>query len=262
LSADLWTMATTTVGLVSVRCPGGVNVMAAEWTYLVSKRPPHVAVVLADGAWTPELIGAAGEFSVTLCAASQAALADFVGSMSGREIDKSGCTGLVLEAPTVTGTPWAGGGVVAVECLVRQVVPLPGYRMFVGEVVAEHRPSVPAQPLVKHGGMYALGERLPYGRVVCAAQVLDPYAARLRVAATGGGADPGAPFRVSLVLDGEVVVLGTVPAGEWGDVLVELDAPRGCPPHRLVGAELLVERDGVRPGRTRIRGAARERAAG
>jgi flavin reductase (DIM6/NTAB) family NADH-FMN oxidoreductase RutF len=247
---DLWKLATTTVGIVCTKNGIAINAMAAEWTYLVSKNPPHVAVVLSDAALTQQL-ASDGEFSVTLCAEEQAALADFLGSVSGRDMDKAASHSLVLREPTTNSTPWADGGVAAFECTVTQVVDLPGYRMVIGAIVAAHLPEEPRRPLVKHGGMYALGQPLDRKTVVTAAQIVDGAPLRIRIAATGAGEDPAAPFRISVVDPRNGTLhLGDALPDEYGDLLTELAVPD--PPAWIEQSEVIVERAGASPGRSRL----------
>ncbi len=90
LPGDLWKKLTSTVGLVVTRHDGTVNVMAAEWATFVNKQPLYTAVALGPRTASRRRLEAAGEFSVTLCAEGQAALADFAGSFSVTDIDKTG----------------------------------------------------------------------------------------------------------------------------------------------------------------------------
>ncbi|MGH3328173.1 MAG: flavin reductase family protein [Streptomycetales bacterium] len=254
LTRYLTSQLTSTVGLVSARRGRGTNVMAAEWTYFVSKEPPHVAVVLSDDALTQQLVAEAGEFAVTLCAESQASLADFLGSVSGRDIDKTASHLLTLCDPTAIGTPWVGGGIAALECTVSQTVPLPGYRMFIGQVVAAHgSPHTALRPLVKHGGMYRLGPAIERESLVAAAELGGGEPPGIRVAAAGPGAAEDTPWRVSLVdWDGRRVLLGEDDPDEYGDLLAEYPLPPAAADWDLPTCQVLVERDGAQPGDARI----------
>jgi flavin reductase (DIM6/NTAB) family NADH-FMN oxidoreductase RutF len=221
----LWNQLTTTVGLVCVRHDDGVNVMAAEWSYFVNRDPVYAAVVLAPGSVSRDLIEKAGEFSLTLCAENLASLADFAGSFSMADLDKTTSESLRLCPPSVTATPWAAGGVVALECVVRQVVPFPVHTMYAGEVVAAHLPRTPPAPLVKRGGMHRLGAPATRSAVVVAAQ-MHPGGI-LRVAASGPAGD--APWRVTLSSpEGDEVALGDHAGTRYGsDLLVDLRLPDG-----------------------------------
>jgi flavin reductase (DIM6/NTAB) family NADH-FMN oxidoreductase RutF len=234
---DLWKRLTSTVGLVAVPGPRGVNVMACEWSYFVNKEPLYAAVVLGPRTASHELIADAGRFAVTFCADDQAELADFAGSCSVAEVDKATSEAILFGTPTVT--PWVAGGVLAVECELRQVVPLPVHTMYLGEVVAAHESAWPRRPLVKHGAMHALGAPIQRTAAVTATRRLG---GGLRVAATGPGSGP---WRIDLVEpDGTTTGLGHHDPDRLGDLLVDLPLPGPVRP----GTRLRVERDGAKPG--------------
>ncbi|MFE3737309.1 flavin reductase family protein [Streptomyces sp. NPDC059134] len=259
----LWKKLTSTVGLVSVRHGSATNVMAAEWSYFVNKAPLYAAVVLGPRSASGALIAAAGEFSLTLCAEDQAELADFAGSFSLADVDKTGSERITFGTPTATGTPWVTGGVVAVECVLRETVRFPVHTMYAGEVVAAHLPGHapgggPVRPLVKHGPMHALGGPVRRTAIVAAAQLLPDGLLRIAAtgpAATGRAAD--ARWRVTLLTaDGGTVPLGEHPPAAYGDFLVDLPVPvsHRLPAELLHGCRVLVERDGAEAGHTDITG--------
>lgn len=242
---------TSTVGLISVRYEAGVNIMAAEWTYLVSKEPPYIAVVLADGGLTQQLIPQVGEFAVTICTSDQAALADFVGSFSGREIHKTSTPLLSFHEPEVLSTPWVEGGIISLECALHQVVSLPGYRMMIGEIVGFHiNEEKNDSPLIKHGAMYQLGAKIPINTVVTSVELCAGNPPRLKVAATGTQTAKGeAPFRIRLVdPEGTIVPICESTPNHYGDLLGEYDLPESVIGWDLAVCQVLVEREGAKPG--------------
>ncbi|MDH6221596.1 flavin reductase family protein [Streptomyces pseudovenezuelae] len=244
---QLWKKLTSTVGLVAVRSGGAINVMSAEWSYFVNKTPLYAAVVLGPSSESRQLLPSAGEFSLTLCSEEQAGLADFAGSFSLSEIDKSSSELLEFGEAESTRTPWVRGGLIALECILRDTVCFPVHRMYVGEVSAVHVPDHSPRPLVKHGPLHALGMPVHRTAVVAGAQVLDGPV--LRVAATGPDASEPPDWRVRLLVPGEPSVdLGMHPSGEYGDLLVDLPLP----PAPLAGARIKVERTGAEPGYARL----------
>jgi flavin reductase (DIM6/NTAB) family NADH-FMN oxidoreductase RutF len=252
--ADLWKSLTTTVGLVSALHRGGASIMAAEWTYFLNKNPLHVAVALSRRSATRDLIGGSGAFCVTLCSESQAEIADFLGSFSGCDIDKSSAAALDLRAADVIGARWVAGGLAAFECLVRQTVATPDYQVFVGEAVAFNHGTTD-RPLVKHGPMHALGPRLELTAIVAAANLLPPAGGRryLRVAATGRCPDPGAPWQLTLVGNGRgEVPLAQCPPGEYGDLMVDLEIPGPLSAEDVSSCLVKVERSGLKAGWARV----------
>ncbi|MFF3215501.1 flavin reductase family protein [Streptomyces sp. NPDC002886] len=247
--AQLWKTLTSTIGIVSVRHESGVNVMSAEWSYFVNKEPLYVAVVLSPRADTRDLLPTAKEFSLTFCAEEQAELADFAGSFSLGDIDKTSSELIEFGTPEATRTPWVTGGVTALECVLRDTVDFPVHRMYVGEVVAVHTPATARKPLVKHGAMHSLGAPVQRTAVVAAAQFLSEHA--LRIAATGPGAAGADEWHLSLLSsDGQEVPLGTYPSAEYGDFLLDLPLPQV--PFPLSDARVKVERPGAKPGYARL----------
>jgi flavin reductase (DIM6/NTAB) family NADH-FMN oxidoreductase RutF len=256
VTAGMWKHLTTTVGLVSSGHDNGVNIMAAEWTYFLNKDPLYIAVGLSKRSVSRKLIKRSGEFSVTLCAESQAEAADFAGSFSGLDVDKSSSEAFTLRAPAVIATPWVEGGVAAFECVVRRVVRLPDYHLFIAEAVAAHIDS-DRRPLVKHGPMYALGDPVEKTAVVAAAQALRQPGAGgpllLRVAAAGRSPEPRSLRRITLVgKNDDELPLGEYSADEYGDLLVDVDLPPLVPGGALSSCRIRVECDGLKPGWARV----------
>lgn len=260
IPATLWKSLTSTVGLVCVRDEDGTtNVMSAEWSYFVNKQPLYAAVVLGPRSASREPIVSAGEFSVTFCAGDQAGIADFAGSFSRTEIDKTGSDLVRLGRPEATGTRWVTGGVAAVECALRQVVEFPVHRMYVGEVVAAHVSDPASGPLVKHGPMHLLGAPVERTEIVVSAQ-LAPGGRALRVAATSPPCAAG-PWRISLLTaGGEETPLhlpGPGPGGDGGrpdgDLLVDVPLPAHAALDRPDGHRLKAGRDGAKAGYATVR---------
>ncbi|MFD7236624.1 flavin reductase family protein [Streptomyces syringium] len=252
LPPDLWRMLTSTVGLVATaNGERGVNVMAAEWASFVNKVPLYVSVALGPRAVTRGLIEASGGFSLTLCAEEQASLADFVGSFSALEVDKTTSALLDLGPPDVTAVPWVRGGVLALECRLRRTIALPVHRLFIAEAVAAHLPRVARRPLVKHGDMFGLGAPAPRCRVVVAVR---PRPGRLlTVCATGPAATGPDLWRVTLIAPpaGDVP-LGDFPSTPFGDLNARITLNGPEVPHLLDGARIRVDRAGAEPGFARL----------
>jgi flavin reductase (DIM6/NTAB) family NADH-FMN oxidoreductase RutF len=236
--------------------------MAAEWTYFVARDPLHVAVAIGDGAYTQGLIEEAGEFAVTLCSASQAALANFVGSFSGADIDKTSSRLLELSPGVEIATPRVAGGVFSAECRVAANVRLPGFKLFVGEALAMYvDEKASSDPLVKHGAMYEVGEPIHDDRIAVAAELVDGGTPTLRVAASiQVGERLDAPWTVSLVSpDGRRRALGEVSSNEYGDMFAEFELPEMWPVVAVSACSVVVERPDASPGSasvsTRLTGA-------
>jgi flavin reductase (DIM6/NTAB) family NADH-FMN oxidoreductase RutF len=251
MASQLFRFLTTTVGLVTARDELGVNVMAAEWTYFVARDPLHIAVGIGDAGYTQGLIEESGEFAVTICSASQAPLANFMGSFSGVDVDKSSSELLELVPGVAISTPRVAGGVFSAECRVTDHLDLPGYKLFVGEALAaEFDEDASLEPLVKHGCMYRLGEPISDETMVVAAELVDDEPPTIRVAASvQGGERLDAPWTVSLAApDARRRVLGRVPSNEWGDLFEDLDLSDTWSDVPIDSCRVVVERPDARPG--------------
>jgi len=251
MASQVFRYLTTTVGLVCARDELGVNVMAAEWTYFVARDPLHVAVGIGDAGYTQGLIEESGEFAVTLCSASQAPLANFVGSFSGADVDKTSSRLLELVPGVVLSTPRVAGGVFSAECRVTDELDLPGYKLFVGEALAvEIDEDASHEPLVKHGSMYCLGEPILDDTMVVAAELVDDDPPTIRVAASvQSGERLDAPWTVSLAApDARRSVLGQIPSNDYGDLFEDLDLPETWSDVPIDSCRVVVERPDARPG--------------
>lgn len=239
---------TSTVGLITTIVDERVNVMAAEWSYFVAREPLHIAVGISDQNWSHTRIQVAGEFAVTLCTDSQAAIASFAGSFSGLEVDKTSSADLELAGPAVLHTPHVRGGVLNAECAVRELVELPGYVLAIGEAVwTQVDPAASRNPLIKHGTMHRLGPVVADRRVVVAAGFPDPAEPVLRIAASAYQAPPDAPWLISVTgtTTGECYVDQSL-AESGGLLMVDVDVPAEAGKEPLA---VQVSRAGCRPGR-------------
>ncbi|MFF7651720.1 hypothetical protein ACFZCY_18725 [Streptomyces sp. NPDC007983] len=82
-----------------------------------TRTPLYVSVAHSPRADTRAALEAGGEFGLTLCSAGQAALADFAGSFSTPDVDKSAGELISFGQPAGTATPWTQGvAVPALEC--------------------------------------------------------------------------------------------------------------------------------------------------
>ncbi|MEB3817003.1 MAG: flavin reductase family protein [Desulfurococcales archaeon] len=75
---------------------GDVNVMAASWVVPTSRRPPRVGVVLDKSSYSLALARKYGWLVIGVVDVTMAELVKFVGTRSGREVDKVGVTGLKI----------------------------------------------------------------------------------------------------------------------------------------------------------------------
>jgi flavin reductase (DIM6/NTAB) family NADH-FMN oxidoreductase RutF len=125
------------VVLVSSAHAGARNVMAAAWAMPIDFTPPKVAVVIAEGTYTRELVDASGELVLSVPCRRLARETWAAGNRSGRDGDKFAALGLEALPATAVAAPRVGGCAAWLEC---RVIPEPGhqtrYDLFLAEVVA------------------------------------------------------------------------------------------------------------------------------
>lgn len=111
-----------------------VNFMAASWVTPIAEEPPLVGVAVDVESFTFELIEKYREFTVNVLPMSLVDKIYFVGSRSGRDVDKTG----VLEAVKgeKVSAPVAKDAIGVLECKVVDEVVAEDVKFFVGEVVS------------------------------------------------------------------------------------------------------------------------------
>jgi flavin reductase (DIM6/NTAB) family NADH-FMN oxidoreductase RutF len=155
--------ATTVNMLTSCSQEGKVNVMACEWTMNVSFNPFKVLCVVGIDKLTHSYMTESKEFGVNLCADTQASLSNFVGNVSGRDVDKlsESCFEGLLYASTQIKPPLIRGCILNAECVVEEMFPMGEYTGFLGLSLAT-TVDPEAKPLFYHRGKYfQLGAQIP-----------------------------------------------------------------------------------------------------
>ncbi len=102
---------------------------------LVSDEPPVVAVALNEESYTRELLLERGEF--TLCVLSMDQLDEilFLGSVSGRDVDKLSVVGWRAAQAREVGAPVLDNALGVLECRVRQTVQVDEMTLILADVV-------------------------------------------------------------------------------------------------------------------------------
>ena len=149
--------------LTSCNQDGKVNVMACEWTMNVSFAPFKILCVVGIESLTHANITESKEFGVNLCADTQASLSNFVGNISGRDVDKlseSSFTNLVYPSTHIK-PPLIRGCILNAECVVEEVFQMGEYTGFLGLALTT-TVDTEAKPLFYHRGQYfQLGAQIP-----------------------------------------------------------------------------------------------------
>lgn len=112
------------------------NLMTAAWTGIVNTHPPMTYVSIRPQRYSYELIMKNKEFAVNLTPASLIKAADFCGVRSGRDLDKWAACGLTPAAASEIAAPLVAECPLALECRVKEIIPLGSHHMFLAEIVA------------------------------------------------------------------------------------------------------------------------------
>lgn len=128
------------VPVVLVTCGAGddVNVFTLNRIASCNAEPPMLSISVRPSRASHDLIDQTGEFVVNIPWYGLELVSDFVGTTSGREIDKWQETGLTTQSASVVASPLLDACPVNLECQVRHTLRLPSHSLFVAEVVALH----------------------------------------------------------------------------------------------------------------------------
>ena len=153
--------------------PEEYNLFTVAWTGTLCTNPPLCYISVRPERYSHGIIERTKEFVINLTTKDLAFATDWCGVKSGRDYKKFEEMGLTPARASVVNAPIVEEAPVAIECRVREIVPLGSHDMFVAEVVnvlADDRYLDPetgvfdlakAEPLVYlHGGYYGLGEKI------------------------------------------------------------------------------------------------------
>ena len=111
------------------------NLFTVAWTGTVCTNPPMCYISVRPERHSYDIIKCTGEFVINLTTARLARATDWCGVRSGRDYDKFKEMGLTPVAAAVVNAPVVEESPVAIECKVRQVIPLGSHDMFLADVV-------------------------------------------------------------------------------------------------------------------------------
>lgn len=111
------------------------NLFTVAWTGTVCTNPPMCYISVRPERHSYEILKRTGEFVINLTTARLARATDWCGVRSGRDYDKFKEMGLTPVAAAVVKAPVVEESPVAIECKVRQVIPLGSHDMFLADVV-------------------------------------------------------------------------------------------------------------------------------
>ena len=150
---------------------GEHNLFTVAWTGTVCTNPPMCYISVRPERHSYDIIKRTGEFVINLTTAQLARATDWCGVRSGRDYDKFAEMGLRLEPAAVVKAPVVGESPIAIECRVKQIIPLGSHDMFLADVVnvlvdekyinaeSGRLELERAEPIVySHGEYFQLGE--------------------------------------------------------------------------------------------------------
>ena len=114
---------------------GEQNLFTVAWTGTVCTNPPMCYISVRPERHSYEIIKRTGEFVINLTNSKLSRATDWCGVRSGRDYDKFAEMGLTAEAAAVVKAPVVAESPVAIECRVKQIIPLGSHDMFLADVV-------------------------------------------------------------------------------------------------------------------------------
>lgn len=122
--------------MVSCGTEEKANIITIGWCGVVSTRPARIYVSIRPERHSHGIIKETGEFVVNLTPASLVEVCDYVGTVTGRCVDKVKKTGLTMIPSKEVGAPSIENSPLSLECKVCDVYHYGSHDMFVADVVA------------------------------------------------------------------------------------------------------------------------------
>ncbi len=114
---------------------GTPNLMNAAWGGICCSDPPCVTVSLRKARYSYANIEECKAFTIGIASESTMTEADYVGIVSGRNVDKFAVCGLTHVKSDLVDAPYAAEFPVVLECRLLQTVELGIHTQFIGEII-------------------------------------------------------------------------------------------------------------------------------
>ena len=114
---------------------GRPNLMAAAWGGICCSKPPSIAVSLRPATYSHGCIRERGAFTINVPSEDLVEAADFVGTFSGRDVDKFAELGLTAVASDLVDAPYVEEFPVVLECRLTHTHELGMHTQYVGEIM-------------------------------------------------------------------------------------------------------------------------------
>jgi len=124
--------------IITHRPDGGFNAMTACWIMPVSRHPPLIAIAIAPRRFTYECLKSNPEFTVCILGPEHEEIADYCGSVSGREenkIENLKKRGVKLISLNKVSTPGIEGSLATIGCRLWRDYEGGDHRIIVGQVL-------------------------------------------------------------------------------------------------------------------------------
>jgi flavin reductase (DIM6/NTAB) family NADH-FMN oxidoreductase RutF len=114
---------------------GKPNLMNAAWGGICCSQPPCVAISLRKATYSYSCIVERKAFTVGIASEARMVEADYVGIVSGRDVDKFAVAGLTPVKSELVDAPYAAEFPVVLECRLLHVVEIGLHTQFIGEII-------------------------------------------------------------------------------------------------------------------------------
>lgn len=117
---------------------GKINVFTVGWIGTACTRPPMITVAIRPERLSYEYIKESKEFVVNLPSVDLVKDVDFCGVRSGKTIDKIKECNFTLAPSENIETPYIENCPIALECKLKNIIPLGSHDLFLAEIIAVH----------------------------------------------------------------------------------------------------------------------------
>ncbi len=114
---------------------GKPNIMTAAWGGICCSNPPCVSVSLRKATYTYGNIVARGAFTVNIASEQYVKEADYVGMISGRDVNKFANTNLTPVKSELINAPIVAEFPLVLECKLAHSFEIGSHTLFVGEIL-------------------------------------------------------------------------------------------------------------------------------
>ena len=114
---------------------GKANMMTAAWAGICCSKPPCVTVSLREATYSYGNIVARKAYTINVPSVSFVKEADYVGIVSGRDVDKFNKTGLTAVKSDLVDAPYVREFPVVMECRLLHTLEIGLHTQFIGEVL-------------------------------------------------------------------------------------------------------------------------------